>query len=454
MKKQLIHLTLLMSSLLPLFAQNSEPVWELTEDTLAATPKTGEVTLHKGVVELNGDNSFEIPASVIGGRQNYTVEFEIRRSPEFEGFPDKVGALKMLSNVNHENHSGFELVYFPPGWDKNGGVGNRIGVDVNGYWNGEIAGFSGKDFNKITFLVQDGTPSIYRNGLLISLTGDLSSSQLPLTVGGWSGRGDSRYSKEAEGPLTEPYELRALKIYGEAIVPKGYDRSVDIMRNVSGNNYHMQRAVIEDESLPRILVIGDSISMGYRRFVTEHFEGKAYVDYWVGSGVPWGHETLTPESKVAQAWEGVLSNGPYDVVSWNAMTLHWWHTKQLNRAPENRVAPNMTDTIRFLKETAPETQFIWVRCTPYRMPLEDGTHVLDERPNYNPRIVRYNEIVDKVVAEEGLPSVDLYGIAVTKLDTIPNGSKDTVHWPKEVSQLFAEAIINQIEEVVDAHFRD
>ena len=445
MKTKLISLTLLISSLLPTFAQDPTPVWELNQNTLAAANKTGEVNIHDGVVELNGENTFEIPASAIGDRQNFTVEFEIRRSPKFEGFPRMVGALKMLSNVDNDNHTGFELVYFPPGWDKNGGVGNRIGVDVNGYWNGEIAGFSGNDFNKITFLVQDGLPSIYRNGLLISLTGDLNSSQLPLTVGGWGGRSDARYNREAEGPLTEPYELRNLKIYGEAIVPKGYDSSVDIMRNVSGDNYHMQRAIIEDETLPRILVIGDSISMGYRRFITEHFEGKAYVDYWVGSGVPWGQETLTPESKVARAWKGVLSNGPYDVVTWNAMTLHWWHTRQLNRAPEDRVALNMRDTIRFLKQTAPQTDFIWVRCTPIRLPLEDGTHVLDERPNYNPRIVRYNGIVDEVVDTEGLPSVDLYAIAVTKLDTITKGSKDTVHWPKEVSQLFAEAIITEIE---------
>ena len=87
----------------------------------------------------------------------------------------------------------------------------------------------------------------------------------------------------------------------------------------------MQRSDIKDPALPRILVIGDSISMGYRGFITKHFKGKAYVDYWVGGGWLDPDSVKDRNSKVKKSWSGVLSNGPYDVVSWNAMTLHMWN---------------------------------------------------------------------------------------------------------------------------------
>ena len=118
--------------------------------------------------------------------------------------------------------------------------------------------------------------------------------------------------------------LRGLKVYDKAISPTGYDRNAEMMRACSGAGYTMQRVDVKDPKLPRILVVGTSISMGYRWFITEHFKGRAYVDYWVGGGWMNPREFEAKEPGIETAFKGVLSQGPYDVVSWNSMTLHMW----------------------------------------------------------------------------------------------------------------------------------
>jgi hypothetical protein len=446
MMKTLQNATIILFIAVSIFAQDPTPIWELGKTQISPEMTKGKVELVNGGMKLDGLNGFQIPASVLGVLTDYTVEFEFRRSPKFQNFPRMFGGLSILSNTDFNDHTGFTLIYLPPKWDPNGGVSNRIGIDINGYWNGEIAGLAGNEFNKISFVVKDGMASIYRNGLLIAMTGEVKQSRLPLVVGGFGGRGSQRYKKDVDKPFPEPYEFRKLKIFAEAITPKGYDGSTNMMRNVGGEGYQIQRAVIKDKSLPRILVIGDSISMGYRSLIAEHYKGKAYVDYWVGGGVPWGKGKMTADSKTAKSWEGVLSNGPYDVVSWNPMTLHWWHRLILSRCPNGEIlARNLTDTVKFLKQAAPKTQFIWIRCTPIRKCLEDGSHVLDDAPNCNSRIVKYNKISDGVMQKEGIPEVDLYAIAEKQLHTVKKGSKDIVHWNRDVSRLFANAIIKEID---------
>lgn len=445
MKKLLLVVFILVTGV-EMFAQNEKPVWELGKNPIDPKTTKGKVELVDGVIKLDGLNSFQIPAKALGSQKDYTIEFEFRRSPKFQDLPREIGGLSIISNTNFKDQTGFALIYFPPRWDPNGGVSNRIGIDINGYWNGEIAGLLGNEFNKISFVVKDGMASIYRNGLLIAMTGEVKPSTLPLMIGGFGGRGNKRYKKDTDKPFPEPYEFRNLKIFNQAIAPTGYDQSIKMMRNVSGEGYNMQRAIITDKSLPRILVIGDSISMGYRRYITEHFKGKAYVDYWVGCGVPWGKQKMTDNCKEAIAWKGLLSNGPYDVISWNPMTLHWWHRLILGRCPNGEIlARNLTDTVKFLKKIAPKTHFIWIRCTPIRKCLPDGTHILDNAPNCNPRIVRYNKIADGVIRKEGIPEVDLYSIAVKQLHTVDKGSKDIVHWKPVVSRLFAKKINKAIE---------
>ena len=423
--------------------QEAKPIWELGKNAIDPVLIQGKLECVDGVVKLDGSNSFAIPSAVLGAQTDYTIEFELRRSPLFTTLPRMEGALLLVSNRDATAHAGLSLIYFPPGWDCNGGISNTMGIDVNGYWNGECGGLEGEAFNKYSLVVKDRSAAIYRDGLLLLMTGEVKASQMPLTIGGKGWRGELLPSKGEGKPVPQPYELRNLKIYDYAINPPGYDPCTDMMRNVAGEGYSMQRVDAKDSSLPRILVIGDEISRGYRRFITEHFFGRAYVDYWLGGG--WGdpNSVKGESSKVKASWTGVLSNGPYDVISWNASTLYLWTPAHPERCLESNFSDNMSEIIEHIRKTSYGSRLIWVRCTPYTTPVADGPSLLNAEKSE--RLVKFNKITDEVMAKYGIPEVDLYSLCEKNLD---KASKDGAGWGADASQLMADEIIKEIEKVL------
>ena len=55
----------------------------------------------------------------------------------------------------------------------------------------------------------------------------------------------------------------------------------DARLHSNGNGWKLNKANITDKSLPRVLLIGDSILAGYQKFVIEELKGKVYIDAWV-----------------------------------------------------------------------------------------------------------------------------------------------------------------------------
>ncbi len=398
-------------------AQEANPTWELGKNPIDPATMKGKIELVEGIVRLDGANSFAIPATVLGAQNDYTIEFEVKKAPGAKG------GIYLVSNSDESNKTGLGLKYCPPDY-------NAALLMVNGYQAAEQRGFLDEKFNKVTLVAKDKKLTLFRNGLVLAMTDAVKPSALPLSFG------------EMLKEPSAPYEIRNIKIYDAAIFPTGFDQSAERMRNYSGDQYFMQRVDVKDPSLPRILVVGDSISMGYRGFISEHFKGKAYVDYWVGGG--WFGETAKgPDSPAKRAWNGVLSNGPYDVVSWNAMTLHMWNGTP-GRCDESTYPANMTEVVEHLQKTAPNTTFIWVRCTPWRTTPDAGRPAIDAAKN--DVIVRLNKVTDEIMAAHNIPEIDLYSLCEKRFDTVPDGSKDAVHWSQDVSREMANLIIKEIEQ--------
>jgi len=412
------------AAVLALCLSAAEPVWQFGKQQISGTK--GNLKLENNTVRLDGTNSFSIPVSVLGKQQDYTIEFELKRDPEANG--KNRDHLVWMSFSDPKDKSGIAVQYNPPSY-------NAVWLHLN---DGRIEyrGFlpDAKKFYKYTFVVKDGKLQVFRDGLLLILADAVKPSKQPLTFG------------EVKKEAVRPYLLRNLKIYGEAIFPSGFDRNVSRMRTCTGDQYTIQKADIKNPALPRILVVGDSISMGYRNYITEHFKGRAYVDYWVG-GTWFGKDSVKGDNAAPKrGWRGVFSHGPYDVVSWNAMTLHMWTLKQAWRCPEESLEPNMMEMTEFLQKLAPKTKFIWVRCTPVRNNLPDGTPVLNNPGN--DRVVKYNKITDGVMKKRGIPEVDLYAIAESRMGSVRKGWADNVHWDGPTSKAFADAIIKEIEKVL------
>jgi len=416
-KTRLTALSLVLAASAHAQNQDAKPTWELGKNAIDPASIQGKIECVDGAIKLDGSNSFAIPSAALGAQNDYTIEFELKRAP------DAKGGISVISNTDAQNKGGIEFKYFPPEY-------NAIKLYINANETVELRGFLGDNFDKVTLVVKDRKLTLFRNGLILAMTDEVKPSALPITFG--------CLQKDA----TTPYEVRHIKLYDAAIFPTGFDQNADRMRFYSGDQYTMQRVDVKDPTLPRILVVGDSISMGYRGFITDYFKGQAYVDYWVGGS--WFSTALIKDDFL-RAWDGVLSNGPYDVVSWNAMTLHMWNGAP-GRCSEETYPANMTKVVEHLQKTAPATKFIWIRCTPWRTTPDTG------RPTFlkekNDPIIRLNKLTDEIMAKHGIPEVDLYSLCETKFDTLPEGSKDSVHWPKEVCALMAKEIIKEIEKVL------
>jgi len=141
-------------------------------------------------------------------------------------------------------------------------------------------------------------------------------------------------------------------------------------------------------------------------------------------------------SPMERALTGVLSNGPYDIVTFN-FGLHYW-TKP-KRSPKDKHVPWMTKITKHLKKSSPETSFIWIRTTPWRTTPDEGTPTL--KTEQNDRLIKFNKMTDKIMDENGIPKVDLYAIAEKQLGTVRKGSKDSVHWNGNVSKLVFQILV-------------
>ncbi len=381
---------------------------------LAAAQEATPTRVVEDTVRMDGENPLSLPASVLGDQKDYTLEFEVKRPSEVPA-DDKI---TLVSNTDEAGKAGLALKYFPPPY-------NAFWLMINGHRTVEYRGFLDDKVNRISIVAKDGQLLLFRNSLLLATTEAVAPSQEPLAFG------------EADSRLGTAYEIGNIKVYDTAVYPPSHDPNVKRMRYHGGDNYSMQRVEPAYPDLPRILVIGDSISGGYRGFLTRHYEGRANIDYWMIGYLHAGGE----DSPLERAVTGVLSHGPYDVVTFN-FGLHWWPKPERYHSDETYLA-NMTKVVKRMREAAPETRFIWVRTTPWRTTPDDAAPTLETEENE--RIIHINRLADKIMEDHGIPGVDLYSVAAGQLGTIKLGSKDSVHWPAEVSTLFAEKITEEID---------
>ena len=192
-----------------------------------------------------------------------------------------------------------------------------------------------------------------------------------------------------------------------------------------GKGWRIEKAVIKDARLPRVLLIGDSILNGYQAKATRLLAGKANVDLWVNP--------YNQSAHVNKLLGEVLDNGPYDVVVFN-MGLHGW---QSGRIKPGTFEPLMKGYVEVLKTKLPKAKLLWASSTPVTVkgaPSEINQEI-------NPNIVEQNRLAAKVMAEMGVPVVDFYGLLVEKRE-LARG--DMFHWTSPAYDLIAQAAVDAI----------
>lgn len=184
-------------------------------------------------------------------------------------------------------------------------------------------------------------------------------------------------------------------------------------------------AQIEDDpNLPRVLLLGDSISIGYTVAVREALAGKANVHRPAAN--------CGPTIRGLEAIDEWLGDGKWDVIhfNWGLHDLRYIEDKQQVPLPEYE--KNLTTLVERLKKTG--AKLIWCSTTP----VPEGV----SPPRKNDDVIAYNAVAAKIMKANDVAVDDLYSFALPKLTEIQRSAN--VHFSDEGSKVLAGQVAKTI----------
>jgi alpha-L-fucosidase 2 len=175
----------------------------------------------------------------------------------------------------------------------------------------------------------------------------------------------------------------------------------------------------QNESLPRVLLIGDSVMNGFHSSLIQSLEGIAIVDYWLTPKHLKSEHLLTDLQKV-------VSSHDYKIIQFN-IGLHGWPT---GRILEHEYTPLLESYVRTIQENARNSKLIWASTTPI---TEKGITALNKE--FNPVISHRNDLALEIMKANQILVNDLYGLVKNKLDL---AKLDKYHWKSGGYKLMAD----------------
>ena len=180
-----------------------------------------------------------------------------------------------------------------------------------------------------------------------------------------------------------------------------------------------------ETNLPRVLLIGDSISRDYYPEVEKQLAGKAFVARLTTS-------RFVADPVLLKEIELVLSETKFDVIHFNNGMHGWQHSEEEYR----KALPQIIETIR---AAAPKSKLIWATTTP----LHDGKGVsYDTGAQYSDeRIAARNAIAAEIMRAKNIPTDDLN----EAVRGHPEYHSDNVHFNGQGIQIQAAQVSTEIE---------
>ena len=173
-----------------------------------------------------------------------------------------------------------------------------------------------------------------------------------------------------------------------------------------------------DTKRPRVLLIGDSIVVGYSGEVDRLLRGKANVDM-LATSASIDHEALVKMTRLA------MDGYAHTIIHFNN-GLHGWHVT------DEDYAKHLKRYVQTLKRLAPKATLIWASSTPVSV---GGKPTKLSPKNAIP--VRRNAIAASIMAAHHIPTTDLYALVVGKA---PLRSNDGYHYNTKGRTVQAKAV--------------
>jgi len=188
--------------------------------------------------------------------------------------------------------------------------------------------------------------------------------------------------------------------------------------------------VTDQPGLPRVLLIGDSISIGYTLPVRDRLKGKVNVHRIPENGGP----TTNGTAKITK-W---LGTNQWDVIhfNWGLHDLKFMDNGKPQVSLED-YEKNLRELVKELKKT--KAKLIWCATTP--VPEAKLTP-----PRKDSDVQAYNAVAKKVMDEHKVAINDLYAYTLPKLTEVQIPAN--VHFKKEGSEFLARKVVQSIEEAL------
>lgn len=228
-----------------------------------------------------------------------------------------------------------------------------------------------------------------------------------------------------------------------SVSPAGEEQAKPTPRSKPQRRPNPAMAKVEDVAgLPRVLLIGDSISIGYTVPVREMLQGKANV-----------HRPLTncgPTTKGVAEIDQWLGDGNWDVIhfNWGLHDLKFMGPNGENLAdpkastsrqqvPLDQYEANLRRLVARLKKTG--AQLIWRTTTP--VPAGAKGRVVGDA-------AKYNAVAEKIMDEHAIAIDDQYTFAQARLKEIQRPAN--VHFTPAGSKALAQQTVAAIHKQLSA----
>ena len=185
-----------------------------------------------------------------------------------------------------------------------------------------------------------------------------------------------------------------------------------------------------DSSLPRILLIGNSITRGYYPAVQKELSGKAYIARLTTS-------KSIGDNALLQEIELILSYCKFDIVHFNNGLHGWEYTEEEYR----KAFPAFIKTIR---KRAPQAKLMWATTTPMR--TKTDINIFDIKTE---RIKERNKIaLDFILKQKDITIDDLWGLTINRPEYYAGG--DGTHPNPSGYFEIAKKVATELNHLIDA----
>ena len=184
----------------------------------------------------------------------------------------------------------------------------------------------------------------------------------------------------------------------------------------------------DKSGLPRVLLVGDSITRGYFSGVEKHLAGKAFCARRTTSKCV-SDPTLNDDLQL------MLKQYKFSVIHFNNGLHGWGYT-------EDQYRDGLASTVAAVKQHSGDAKFIWATTTPVRE--NNDLNKFSERTD---RVKVRNKLASEIMKKQDIPPDDLFELAKDHADWT---SADGVHFNGHGNEALAKQVAESVASVLPA----